>query len=153
MTIRHPEKRECGACCGTAGNFPLSLKDENCEAVVGKNVILPSKAPGLGNWKLHDGNITVARFDGDHGEYKLLMGEGKSVPGPKTNGTYVWFEVDSWPKWEHKLVTGPYVHHCAGVYANVAHIMKEACKYIPVWKLIPLPPAPKNWTTEWIFGK
>ena len=130
LTVRHPENNNAEL-LWHCGNFPLSLKAEDSTAEVFKNVILPSKAPGLGGWRIKDGEITIARFDGDHGEYKLFIGEGKSVPGPKTNGTYVWFEVDNWAKWEKKLVTGPYVHHCAGAYGNVGHILKEACKYIP----------------------
>jgi len=92
---------------------------------------MPSHCPGTGEFPLKHGPITVCRFDGDHGEYSLFIGEGKGVDGPKTKGTYVWFQVGDWPLWERKLVMGPYVHHCAGAYGQVAHILYEACRYIP----------------------
>ena len=43
----------------------------------------------------------------------------------------MWIEVDDWPKWEHKLVEGPYIHHVAAVYGKYGEILCEACKYIP----------------------
>ncbi len=87
--------------------------------------------PGTGEWEIKGGDITICRFDGDHGEYRLFAGEGKGTEGPKTKGTYVWFEVSNWPEWERKLVEGPYIHHCAGVHGTVAAVLKEVCKYIP----------------------
>lgn len=74
--------------------------------------------------------MTIARFDGDHGEYSLFIGEAKTISGPKNVGSYVWIEVDDWAKWEHKLVEGPYIHHVSGVYGKYAEILFEACKYI-----------------------
>ena len=53
------------------------------------------------------------------------------MDGPKTKGTYVWLEVKDWPKWERKLVEGPYIHHCAGIYGNYTEVLAESCKYIP----------------------
>ena len=74
--------------------------------------------------------MTIARFDGDHGQYQLFIGEGKTTTGPKNVGSYVWMEVDNWAKWEHKLVEGPYIHHVCGVYGHYGDILLEACKYI-----------------------
>ena len=40
--------------------------------------------------------MTLARFDGDNGEYSLLLGNAKGVDGPYTGmGTYVWVEVEN----------------------------------------------------------
>ena len=61
----------------------------------------------------------------------MMIGQGKAVEGPKVNGTYVWMEVDNWPKWEQRLVTGPYIHHISGIYDTVAPALYSACKYIP----------------------
>ena len=36
------------------------------------------------------GLVTLARFDGDNGEYSLLLGNAKGVDGPKGMGTYLW---------------------------------------------------------------
>jgi hypothetical protein len=66
-----------------------------------------------------------------HDEYSLFMSEAGRVEGPATNGTYGWFEFKNWPSIERKLVTGPYIHHCVGVYGRVMPALYEACKFIP----------------------
>ena len=129
MTIRHPENANAEL-LWHCGNFPPSLVDNSETAYVGKHVILPSHCPGTGEFALKQGDITICRFDGDHGEYSLFIGEGKTVDGPRTTGTYVWVEVPDLDLWEKKLVTGPYIHHCSGGYKKVAHILYEACKYL-----------------------
>lgn len=143
LTIRHPEN-DNAELLWHCGNFPLSLADNKADAKAGFHFIMPSKCPGTGEWELKDGNITICRFDGDHGEYSLLIGEGKKTDGPSTKGTYVWFEVNDWPKWEYRIVTGPYVHHCVGAYGNVAHILYESCKYIPGLNPDPIEPTEKE---------
>ena len=64
------------------------------------------------------------------------------MEGPFTKGTYVWLEVEDWPKWEHKLVQGPYIHHVACTYVKVADVLQEACRYID--GLIPDPATPSS---------
>ncbi len=138
LTIRHPEKENvellwhCGA-------FPSAFaKDKGAcritEAWDGN--------PQCGNcaWELQNGDITICRFDGDHGEYSLFLGEGRGIDGPHSRGTYVWFEVGDWPAWEYKLVLGPYIHHVAGTYGKVADVLYEACRYIPGLKADPAEP-------------
>ncbi len=130
LTVRHPTN-DNAELLWHCGNFPISLAKNDSSPEIGRHFIFDGHCPGTGEWQLKDGDITICRFDGDHGKYTLLVCEGKSVPGPSTKGTYVWFEVENWPKLEEKLVTGPYVHHCAGIYGKVAPILYEACKYIP----------------------
>ena len=130
LTIRHPEN-DNAELLWHCGNFPPSIVKKDQKPYVDYNFIMPSHCPGVGVWEIEHGDITVCRFDGDHGEYQLLIGEGKGVDGPGTKGTYIWFEVKDWPKWEEKIVTGPYVHHCAGVHGKYASVLYEACKYIP----------------------
>jgi L-fucose isomerase-like protein len=139
LTVRHPNN-DNAELLWHCGNFPPSLAKEGSKTGAGYHFIFPSHCPGTGEWELKNGAITICRFDGDHGEYSLLIGEGKGVKGPKTKGTYVWFEVKDWPKWEEKIVTGPYVHHCAGVHAKVAAVLYESCKYIPGLKPDPIEP-------------
>ena len=134
FTVRHPEN-DNAELLWHCGNFPPSLADKGEEIKLGRHFIFPGHCVGTGEWKLKDGEITICRFDGDHGEYSLFVGEGKATKGPRSRGTYVWFEVDNWSAWERKLVEGPYVHHCAGVYAKTAHILIEAVKYIPGLKI------------------
>lgn len=151
LTVRHPEN-DNAELLWHCGNFPMELAKDLKKATGGRHFILPSKCAGTGEWQLKDGNITIARFDGDHGEYKLFMGEGHTADGPATRGTYVWFEVGDWAKWEHKLVTGPYVHHCAGVYANTSAVLYEACKYIPGLSPDPAQPTAAEIEETWIRG-
>ena len=129
MTIRHPENKNAEL-LWHCGNFPPSLAKNRDTAYVGKHVILPSHCPGTGEFELKQGDVTICRFDGDRGEYSMFIGEGKTVDGPKTTGTYVWVEVQDLDYWEKKLVTGPYIHHCSGGFKKVSHILYEACKYM-----------------------
>ena len=72
------------------------------------------------------------RFDGDNGEYSLLLGNARSVDGPHILGTYMWVQVENIKRLEEKIVTGPYIHHCVGVYKDVVPVMYEACKYLGI---------------------
>ena len=69
----------------------------------------------------------------------------------KNIGTYIWYEVNDWARWENRLVTGPYVHHCSGVYAKTAHVLYETCKYIPGLKPDPIEPCEKE-ITKYLNG-
>ena len=75
--------------------------------------------------------MTLARFDGDRGDYKIFAGGVKGIDGPYTTGTYTWVEVDDWIKWEKKFINGPYIHHVSGIHGNYTEILKESIKYIP----------------------
>jgi len=130
LTVRHPEN-DNAELLWHCGNFPPSLADENSSRELGRHFIFPDHKCGTGEWKIKNGDVTILRFDGDHGEYRMFIGEGKGVDGPKTKGTYIWLEVDNWPKWEKTLVEGPYIHHCAGVHGRYADVLEEVCKYIP----------------------
>ena len=76
--------------------------------------------------------MTLCRFDGDNGEYSLLLGNAKGVDGPKGMGTYLWVAVENIKRLEAKIVEGPYIHHCVGIHKNVVPVLYEACKYIGV---------------------
>lgn len=130
FTIRHPENDNAILLwhCG----FPRSLKAEGGEAKVGTHWILPGIPPGSCHWRLKEGEITVCRFDGDAGKYEIAVGKGKTIQGPETLNTYVWMEVDDWPRWERQLIEGPYIHHTAAIYGDFTAPVIEACKYIGV---------------------
>lgn len=130
LTVRHPEN-DNAELLWHCGNFPPSLAKDDTALAIDRHFIFDSHCAGTGEFELKAGPITICRFDGDNGQYRLLIGEGKSVAGPATKGTYVWLEVKDWPAWEHKIVTGPYVHHCAGLYDSTAAVLWEACRYIP----------------------
>ncbi|MHB9133107.1 MAG: L-fucose/L-arabinose isomerase family protein [Armatimonadota bacterium] len=130
LTIRHPEN-DNAELLWHCGSFPVNLADEGIEPKVGEHFIMPGADAGVGHWRIKGGDITVARFDVDHGKYSLGFGEGKGTTGPHTVGAYVWFEVEDWLAWERKLIRGPYIHHMAGVHGKLAPILQEACRYIP----------------------
>lgn len=104
------------------GPFPVSLAHPNAK---------PSIAPmGQGQFELHNGDVTICRFDALEGNYTLMSGQGKAVDGPAKGGTYVWVKVSDWEKWEEKIVFGPYIHHVAGAFGSYSQILSEACKYL-----------------------
>lgn len=69
--------------------------------------------------------MTLCRFDGDNGEYSLLLGRARGIEGPYTKGTYVWVEVEDLSRLENKIVCGPYIHHCVGLIEKRINLMKE----------------------------
>jgi L-fucose isomerase-like protein len=120
VTIRHPEN-DNAELLWHCGPFPKSLaKDYSQRSLV----------EGHGQWELKGGDITVARFDALGGNYKLFAGQAVGTDGPSTEGNYIWIETDDWPKWERKLVCGPYVHHVACIHGKFIRVLNEACKYI-----------------------
>ena len=150
LTNRHPDN-DNAELLWHCGNFPFSLAKEGVKPEAGRHLYIPPYCDGTGEWEIKGGDMTLCRFDGDHGEYSMLIGEGRGVEGPKTMGSYVWFEVKDWPKWEEKVVTGPYIHHCAGVHAKVAPVLYEACKYIPGLKADPVEPTEEE-IGRWLRG-
>ncbi len=129
ITVRHPYN-DNAELLWHCGNFPYSLAKDKTKATVGGSVYHGNQY-GICEWELKEGDITIARFDGDHGNYQLLIGEAHTTEGPKNVGSYVWIEVENWKTWEHKLVEGPYIHHVSGIYGKCGEILLEACKYIP----------------------
>lgn len=128
MTIRHPDNKN-SELMWHCGVFAKSLAKEG--ETLRLNRHYNRLCPTVGEWELKGGDISVVRFDGIRGEYSLFLGEAKGTDGPKTVGSYVWIEVEDWPKWEKKLIYGPYVHHCVGIHAKITDILEESCRYIP----------------------
>jgi L-fucose isomerase-like protein len=129
FTVRHPENDNAALLWHEGA--PLSMCHPEEKPELGHHWILPSPLSGMNHFRLKDGLITVARFDGERGEYKLAFGEGKTLNGPKTLNNYAWMEVDNWPQWERTLMEGPYIHHLAMAYGHFGDALREACKYIP----------------------
>lgn len=128
LTIRHPSNDN--GLLLWHDSFPLSLKAEDSRASLGSHWILPDFEPGMCHWKLKDGTITIVRFDGEAGSYKLLAEKSSTITGPFTQNTYVWVELENWKKFERKVIEGPYIHHTACVYGDYTEVLQEACKYI-----------------------
>lgn len=137
LTICHPynDNAELLWHCGV---FPAKIACKECKPGIGCSY--DQNLPGVGNFKLEEGEVTICRFDGMSGHYQLFTAQGHSVDGPATHGTYGWYEFENWPRIEHKLVCGPYVHHCAGIHAHIAPVLYEACRYIPGLEPDPISP-------------
>ncbi len=126
-TVRHPDN-ENAELLQHCGPWPLSIA--KTKPTLGYP--LAFKHPGAVEALAKPGEISLARFDGDNGEYSLLMGNAKTVDGPYTKGTYMWVEVENLDKLEDKIVCGPYIHHCTGIHGDIVPVLYEACKYIGV---------------------
>lgn len=127
-TVRHPDNPN-GELLQHCGPWPISIAKDKPEITCP----IAFKEEGALSAEAKPGNkLTLLRFDGDEGEYSLLLGNAKSVEGPHILGTYMWVEVENIKRLEYKVVNGPYIHHCVGVYEDVVPVLYEACKYIGI---------------------
>ena len=128
-TIRHPDNPN-GELLQHCGPWPESV----CKDKPQLTWPLAFDYPGAitSEAKHGDGKLTLTRFDGDGGEYSLLLGNAKGVDGPKGMGTYLWVEVENIKRLEAKVVEGPYIHHCVGIHRDVVPVLYEACKYMGI---------------------
>ncbi len=130
-TVPHPEN-ENGELLQHCGPWPVSLMKDKPH--FGSPFAFNHSHPGALHGEIRGGEMSIVRFDGDNGEYSLLMGHAKGIEGPFNQGTYVWVEVENLKKLEAKIVEGPYVHHCVGIHGDVLPILHEALKYIDFLK-------------------
>lgn len=128
ITARHPQKDDVEL-LWHCGPFPLSLKKGDCEANLAFNDLLDHQ-PGMANYEIKGGDISIIRFDESEGQYLLFSGQAVGDQGPAYQGTYLWFKVRDWKKWERKLVYGPYIHHVAAVHGKVSPVLYEASRYM-----------------------
>lgn len=126
-TIRHPDCPN-GELLQHCGPWPISVAGEKPTVTYP----LAFDYPGSITAEAKHGDVSLVRFDGDLGQYSLLLGHAKGIDGPKGMGTYLWVEVDNIKRLEAKLVEGPYIHHCVGIHKDVVPVLYEACKYIGV---------------------
>ena len=126
-TVRHPDN-ENGELLQHCGPWPISCA--SCKPTIGYPLAFDH--PGAVEAEAKHGLVTLCRFDGDNGEYSLLLGNAKGVDGPYTKGTYLWVEVENLKRLEAKVVEGPYIHHCVGIHQDVVPVLYEACKYLGI---------------------
>ena len=130
-TVRHPE--DDNTVCMWHVGAPASLRDPASGKLrIMPPWILPGDKPIQMQMKLKNGPLTVCRFDGDTGDYRLGVGQGELIDGPYTRDYYGWLKVNDWKKWERQLIEGPYIHHCSAAYGHCAGALIEACKYLDV---------------------
>jgi L-fucose isomerase-like protein len=125
---RHPHN-ENGELLQHLGVFPYSTA--KCKPVLPESHFV-FDYPGSIAFEAKPGTLTLCRFDGDNGDYSLLMGNAEVIDGPYNQGTYVWVEFDNLARMETKLVYGPYIHHIAAVHDEVVPVLYEACKYLGI---------------------
>ncbi|MBR2764862.1 MAG: L-fucose/L-arabinose isomerase family protein [Blautia sp.] len=126
-TVRHPDN-DNGELLQHCGPWPISVANEK------PTICVPVAFPqnGAVSAEAKHGPMSLVRFDGDEGEYSLLLGHAKGIDGPWTKGTYVWIEVANLKRLEAKVVEGPYIHHVVAIHGDVIPVIYEACKYIGV---------------------
>jgi len=127
-SVRHPEN-ENGELLQHCGPWPLSLAIEKPQ--LGRPFAFADNCPGNVIAEIKGGEVSLIRFDGDHGEYGVLMGTAQGIKGPRNKGTYLWVEVPEWPRVESMIVKGPYVHHAVGIHGNILPVIYEALTYLP----------------------
>lgn len=129
FVVRHPDNDN--AVCLWHVGAPASLRHPTTPRVgIKPPWILPGEKPTQAQMRLKDGDLTLCRFDGDTGEYRLGVGQARTVEGPYTRDFYAWVEVNDWPAWERRLMEGPYIHHCSAAYGHCADALTEAGKYL-----------------------
>ena len=129
FTARHPENENAVLMWHVGA--PISMLHPDERAKSGTHWILPLPEAGMTHFRLKDGDITVARFDGEQGTYKLAIGAGRTVEGPFTQNNYLWMEVDDWKTWERTLIEGPFIHHVGMCYGDCVSTLIEATKFVP----------------------
>ena len=126
-TVRHPDN-DNGELLQHCGPWPISVAKEK------PTICVPVAFPenGAVSAEAKHGPMSLVRFDGDDGNYSLLLGHAKGIEGPWTRGTYVWVEVNNLKRLEAKIVEGPYIHHVAAIHGDVVPVVYEACKYLGI---------------------
>lgn len=124
-TVRHPDN-ENGELLQHCGPWPISVANEKPRICV--PVAFPQN--GAVSAEAKHGFMSLLRFDGDGGEYSILLGHARGIDGPWTRGTYVWVEVNNLKRLEAKVVEGPYIHHVAAIHGDIVPVVYEACKYL-----------------------
>jgi len=132
--IRHPEN-DNGELLWHCGNFPPSLAKADSQLKGSCLAEFENSPAGTSEGELKSGKLSIIRFDGDNGQYRLFMGKAKTIAGPLTWGSYLWVEVNDWPLWEEVLVKGPYIHHCVCIYEDIIIPIYNALEYLEEIKL------------------
>lgn len=126
-TVRHPDD-DNGELLQHCGPWPISVAKEK------PTICVPVAFPqnGAVSAEAKHGLMSLVRFDGDDGNYSVLLGHARGIDGPFTRGTYVWVRVNNLKRLEAKVVEGPYIHHVAAIHGDVIPVIYEACKYIGI---------------------
>ena len=126
-TVRHPDD-DNGELLQHCGPWPISVAKEK------PTICVPVAFPqnGAVSAEAKHGPMSLVRFDGDEGNYSVLLGHARGIEGPWTRGTYVWVKVANLKRLEAKVVEGPYIHHVAAIHGDIVPVIYEACKYLGI---------------------
>ena len=130
-TIRHPQN-DNAVLMWHASAAPSLRHSDIKKITIEEPWILAGSPATSPQFYLKEGDITVLRFDGLKGEFVIGTGEGRSIKGPLTREVYTWMETDNWPRWERKLIEGPFIHHASCVYGRVAQSVELGAKLMGV---------------------
>ena len=129
-TMRHPDNDN--AVLLWHGVAPRSLRHPGAPKIrVGAPWILKGLPPSSPRSGSATGRSRCAGSTATPAATGSASAQGRTVPGPATREFYAWMEVDDWPRWERRIMQGPYIHHCSAVYDHCADVLEEACRYIP----------------------
>lgn len=126
--IRHPEEANCEEWLHCS-IWPVSVFKEKPSLVTRPGEKYKDMGGGISAEVKH-GEVSFLRFDGDNGQYSILLGNAVGKSGPKWQGGYLWVEVPDLLKLEDKIVRGPYVHHCTGIHGNILPVIEQALPYL-----------------------
>ncbi len=129
VNCRHPEE-ENGELMQHLGVCALNSNSKSKPILPTSHFVFDY--PGSVGFEAKEGKYTVCRFDGDHGEYSLLMGTAETMDGPYNQGTFTYFKFDNLNRFESKLVYGPYIHHVSAIREDIVPILFEATKYLDI---------------------
>jgi L-fucose isomerase-like protein len=148
-SIRHPDN-DNGELLQHCGPWPLSLAIEKPK--LARPFAFEDNCPGNVIAEIKGGEISIIRFDGDNGEYGILMGTAKGIKGPHNKGTFLWVEIPEWTRVETMIVKGPYLHHAVAIHGNILPVIYEALTYLPDVRADFYNEAQKRETENFWFG-
>lgn len=132
---RHPDPAmkngEYVAHCGLSSMTVLGGDGNKPQIVTRPHDFCRNWGGHVSGWAKHE-DVTFLRFDGDNGEYSILLGTAKASEGPDSHrGARMWIEVPDVLRLERHITKGPYVHHAALIHEDITPIIQEACEYLP----------------------
>ena len=137
-TIRHPDIPN-GELLQHCGPWPISIAKEKAKLTYP----LAFDHPGSLTAEAKHGKLTLCRFDGDGGEYSLLLGNATGVEGPKGMGTYLWVEVENIKRLENVVQIFPIMDK-----PDKEEIVASICIFPPDLVLLLL----CKWLISWIIA-
>jgi len=81
-------------------------------------------------FRLSNSSITVSSFNGDYGNYQLVIREDGSILRTRIQNNYLWMEVDNWSYWKQLLMERHFIRYITIMCNHFRNILAEVWKYI-----------------------